>query len=242
MAEIYLSFHGLGTAPSHVEPDERPSWLTPERFEAILRLARDRDRRGRVRITFDGGNRSDVTVALPVLEAFERRAAFFVVCDRIGTPSHLSAADIARLRDADMAIGSHGAAHVAWTTLDDAELTAQVARSLRVLSGLIGHPVTEVAVPFGAYDRRVLGVLRKLGVTGVHTADTGVAEPRGWLKARNTMRMDTPLNAIEALIAGRSSGTPRHREPHVAGDCLTNGLARPRPLLQSAKAYPHRRA
>src|SRR6201999_3674638 len=113
----------------------------------------------RVRITFDGGNRSDVTVALPMLEAFERRAAFFIVSDRIGAPSYLGAADIARLRDAGMTIGSHGAAHVAWTTLHDAELATQVARSLTALSDLIGHPVTEVAAPFGEYDRRVLGVL-----------------------------------------------------------------------------------
>lgn len=210
MAEIYLNFHGLGTAPSHAEPGERPYWLAPERLEAILRLIRACDRADRVRITFDGGNRSDVTVALPVLEAFERRAAFFVVSDRIGTPSHLNAAEIARLRDAGMAIGSHGAAHVPWTTLHDAELTAQVARSLRVLTDLIGHPVTEVAVPFGAYDRRVLRLLSNLGVTGVHTADTGVAEPRAWLKARNTLRMDTPLEAIEALVAGAAHPARRH--------------------------------
>ena len=146
------------------------------------------------------GNRSDVTIALPMLEAFEQRAAFFVVADRIGAPSYLGAADIARLRDAGMPIGSHGAAHVAWTSLHDAELTTQVARSLRVLSGLIGQPVTEVAVPFGAYDRRVLSVLRRLGVTRVYTSDSGVTQPDAWLAARNTMRMDMPLESIEALM------------------------------------------
>ena len=215
MAEIYLNFHGLGTAPAHLAADDKPTWLTPERFEAILRLIRACDRADRVRITFDGGNRSDVTMALPILETFERRAAFFVTCDRIGMLPYLSAADIARLRDAGMTIGSHGAAHVAWTTLDDAELTAQVARSLRVLTGLTGQPVTEVAVPFGAYDPRVLRVLRKLGVTGVHTADPGAAEPRAWLKARNILRMDTPLDAIEALIAGTIDPAPRRVANHT---------------------------
>jgi peptidoglycan/xylan/chitin deacetylase (PgdA/CDA1 family) len=215
LAEIYLNFHGLGAAPSHAKPDERPYWLTPARFEAILRLIRVHDRTGCVGITFDGGNRSDVTVALPVLEAFERRAAFFIVSDRIGTPSYLSVADIARLRDAGMIVGSHGAAHVAWTTLDDAELTAQVARSLQVLAALSGEPVTEVAVPFGAYDRRVLRVLRKLGVTAVHTADTGRAEPRAWLKARNTLRMDTPLEAVEALVAGTAPPARRSTANHT---------------------------
>jgi peptidoglycan/xylan/chitin deacetylase (PgdA/CDA1 family) len=212
LAEIYLNFHGLGTAPSHIEADERPYWLTPERFEAILRLVRARDRAGRVRITFDDGNRTDVTVALPVLETFEFRAAFFLVSDRLGTPCYLGAGDVTRLRDAGMAIGSHGAAHVSWTTLHDAELTAQVARSLRVLSTLIGQPVTEVAVPFGAYDRRVLRLLRRLGVTGVYTSDTGIARPRAWLKARNTLRMDTPLEAVEALITGGFDPARRLRQ------------------------------
>ena len=200
VTDIYLNFHGLGAPPPHVAEDERRYWVTPGRFQAVLRFIRDHGCADRVRITFDDGNRSDVTIALPMLEAFEQRAAFFVISDRIGTPSYLGAADIARLRDAGMTIGSHGAAHVAWTTLHDAELAAQVARSLQTLSGLTGHPVTEVAAPFGEYDRRVLGVLRRLGVTRVYTSDKGVTQVDAWLVARNTMRMDMPLESIEALM------------------------------------------
>jgi peptidoglycan/xylan/chitin deacetylase (PgdA/CDA1 family) len=200
VTHIYLNFHGLGAPPPHVEERERRYWITPGRFQAVLRFIRDHGCAERVRLTFDDGNRSDVTIALPMLEAFEQRAAFFVVSDRIGTPSYLGAADIARLRDAGMTIGSHGAAHVAWTTLHDAELATQVARSLKTLTGLVGHPVTEVAAPFGEYDRRVLSVLRRLGVTRVYTSDSGVALADTWLMARNTMRMDMPLESIEALV------------------------------------------
>ncbi len=212
MAEIYLNFHGLGTPPAHVEADERPYWLAPGRFDSILRMIRDSDASRRVRVTFDDGNRSDVTIALPLLEAYELRGAFFVVTGRIGTPSYLGAADVVRLRDAGMTIGSHGAAHVSWTSLADAELAAQVARSLRNLSQLIAQPVTEVAVPFGDYDRRVLGVLRRLGVTRVHTSDTGVSRSGAWLAARNSMRADTPLHAIEALVAGGVHPVKRLRQ------------------------------
>jgi peptidoglycan/xylan/chitin deacetylase (PgdA/CDA1 family) len=209
---IYLNFHGLGAPHAEVEVDERPYWLSSSRFAAILTLIRERDAAGRIRITFDDGNRSDVTVALPLLEEFGLGAAFFIVTERIGAPSYLGVADVARLHDAGMSIGSHGASHVPWTSLDDTELAVQVARSMRSLSQIVGRPVTEVAVPFGDYDRRVLGVLRRLGVSRAYTSDNGVASPGTWLAARNTMRSDTPLAAVEKLIVDGFDPVRRMRQ------------------------------
>jgi peptidoglycan/xylan/chitin deacetylase (PgdA/CDA1 family) len=206
LQQIYLNFHGLGDPPFHVADSDRLYWLSPDRFTSIIRLAYDNETDGRkIEITFDDGNMSDVMIALPILDAFGRRASFFPLSGRIGQPGFLGAADVLRLSDAGMSVGSHGAAHVRWTTLADDELATQVTNSLRALSDVIRKPVTTVAVPFGAYDRRVLRILRRLDVAAVFTSDGGPTRSSDWIKSRTTIRMDTPVESIEALVAGRSS-------------------------------------
>lgn len=185
---------------------EQPYWLPSERFIAVLRLAcRYETENRKIHITFDDGNKSDISIALPILNDFGRRASFFILSDMIGKADFVDAADITQLRKNGMTIGSHGAAHVEWTTLDDAELAAQVKRSMRTLSSIAGTSVTTVAVPFGAYDSRVLRVLRPLGITTVYTSEGGPTSSNAWLKARNTIHIDTPIDLIEKLICGRAS-------------------------------------
>lgn len=221
MQQIYLNFHGLGAPSAHVSDEERPYWLPPEHFATILRLVRDFETDDRkVHITFDDGNKSDITIAMPILQKFHRIASFFLLSDRIGKAGFLDASDIVRLRDAGMTIGSHGAAHVNWTTLDDAELSRQVTRSLRVLSDFVGKPVAMVAAPFGGYDLRVLDLLRPLNIAVVFTSDGGPVRPSAWIKPRTTIRTDTSLEIIEALVSGRLPPLQRlrffirrHRQP-----------------------------
>jgi peptidoglycan/xylan/chitin deacetylase (PgdA/CDA1 family) len=204
--EVYLNFHGLGPPPPHVDEDERPYWLQPERFEAVLNLVDQWEREERrVFITFDDGNKSDVTIALPVLRQFGRQATFFVLSDRIGTEHYLDVEDIAKLRQAGMMIGSHGSSHFRWTALGSSELKAEIEKSLRVLSAATNQQVSTVAVPFGAYDQRVLQVLGELRVATVFTSDGGLARPAAWVKPRLSVRADTTLQAIEKALIGRTS-------------------------------------
>ena len=206
LQEIYLNFHGLGVPPQQIHDAERPYWIAVEQFEAILQLVREHEsKNSRVRFTFDDGNQSDIAVALPLLQKYGRRATFFLISDTIGRTGFLAPADVARLRDAGMAIGSHGAAHVKWTSLSNEELEEQVSRSLQILSELSGEAVTTVAVPFGDYDRRVLGVLARLGIASVHTSDGGPARSGAWIKSRTSVRADIPIEPIKALVSGRLS-------------------------------------
>jgi peptidoglycan/xylan/chitin deacetylase (PgdA/CDA1 family) len=204
MNEVHFCLHGVGTPPSWVSEYERPYWLSSERLIEIVRLGRKFETPARrIVFSFDDGNKSDVTTTLPILLDFGFRAAFFISSDRIGTPDFVDAADIVRLRDAGMKVGSHGAAHVRWITLDDSELAEQIDRSVRVLSRILDRPARSVAPPFGAYNRRILRLLRRLGVTEVHTTDDGPVRSGAWIKPRFTITMDTPLAAVEARLAGR---------------------------------------
>jgi peptidoglycan/xylan/chitin deacetylase (PgdA/CDA1 family) len=204
LREIILNFHGIGEPPSHVPDEERPYWISIKYFSDVVRLARDCELEHRkVFITFDDGNKSDVTIALPLLNEFGRRASFFVLSERIGKPGFVDASDLVHLYKAGMTIGSHGKAHVDWTSLGKLELLSQVTDSLHTLSDLIGKSVKSVAVPFGKYDRRVLRDLRLLDIDTVYTSDGGSTAPHAWVKPRTTMRNDTALREIESIITGR---------------------------------------
>jgi peptidoglycan/xylan/chitin deacetylase (PgdA/CDA1 family) len=199
--EIYLNFHGVGTPGAHVPPDEIPYWLSTEQFQAIVDLV---GRAGRpVRLTFDDGNASDLALATPILKRAGLTAAFFVLTDRLGADAYLSDADLVALKNEGMAVGSHGAAHVAWTGLSHDALVEQVSGSLARLGEILAGPVHEVAVPFGAYDRGVLDTLKACAVSRVYTSDKGAAASGAWLVPRNTIRADMDIRQIEDIAMGR---------------------------------------
>ena len=219
--ELIFNFHGVGEPPAAVTAAERPYWLTPERFDAILDLIATHDGARRVYITFDDGNSSDIAIALPILLSRNLRASFFITTNAISTPGFISVAGIVELHEAGMGIGSHGVTHEPFTTRIE-QLAAEVTRSLSILSNIIQRPVTEVAVPFGAYNPKVLRTLRQVGVTRVFTSDNGFTPAGAWLAPRNTVRMDTPVEAIVSLIR---DGSPSARLQRAARD-LANRLGR----------------
>jgi peptidoglycan/xylan/chitin deacetylase (PgdA/CDA1 family) len=140
-----------------------------------------------LRITFDDGNASDVEHALPALRERGLRATFFVVAGRLGKPGYLAASDVRALADAGMGIGSHGMRHVPWRGLDDAALRDELVDAKLLLEEVVERPVAEAACPFGSYDRRVLGMLRRSGYVAVYTSDRGASHPGDWIQPRNTV-------------------------------------------------------
>jgi len=200
-----LTFHGLGEPPRALDGGEAGTWVDAKRFEALLDAVAGRDD---VRITFDDGNASDVAIGLPALAARGLTATFFVVAGRLGREHFLSAAQVRELRDAGMRIGNHGMRHRAWRGLDAAALDEELRVARRMLEDVVGAPVDEAACPFGAYDRRVVGALRRGGYRRVFTSDRGTAGDAAWLQARNTM---TPADGPETLTAIGARSSPAAR-------------------------------
>jgi peptidoglycan/xylan/chitin deacetylase (PgdA/CDA1 family) len=196
---VCLMLHGLGPVPPHVCEEEKPYWVTEEVFAAILELGRDFP----LRLTIDDGNASDFEIALPRLKRAGMRAAFFIPTDRINTPGYLSEDAIRALHAAGMEIGSHGCAHLSWTDVSSAEIAHDVTRSMERLGLLTGEPVRALAVPFGRCDRRVLRLLRSLGVGRVYTSFAGPEVENAWLVRRECIMAAMNLDAIRALVGRR---------------------------------------
>ncbi len=120
------------------------------------------------------------------------------------------------LHRAGMVIGSHGWAHRDWRSLDwgprgASEVEEEMVRARQHLGRLTGTDVSEVAVPFGSYDRHVLRALRRSGATRVYTSDGGWARPGTWLQARTSIRANDGPDWPRRVMVDRPGLGPRAR-------------------------------
>jgi peptidoglycan/xylan/chitin deacetylase (PgdA/CDA1 family) len=202
---INLTFHGIGEPPRPLDPGEASVWVSLETFFAVLdRVAK----RGDVGISFDDGNVSDIERALPALQERGLRGTFFVVAGRLGTAHFLDEGNVRSLVAAGMEIGCHGMRHRPWRGLDGRALHDELVEAKAILEGVAGHPITRAACPFGSYDRRVLGTLRRSGYHHVYTSDRGMARTSSFVQARNTVSAGDGSDVL-ARISGLE--TPTHR-------------------------------
>lgn len=208
---VGIIFHGIGNPRRPVDPGEMPYWVSESQFSGLLdRIAALSDP-GRVRISFDDGNLSDLDIALPALLARNMTADFFVLIGRIGTPGSLSAADILALQDAGMTIGSHGIAHVNWRSLDDAGLHRELTRSKADLEALCGRRIDRASIPFGAFDARVLWAIRRAGYAHAYCSEGGRMRPQAFLQPRASVRGNMTAAEIDDLFTGRIPARRRRR-------------------------------
>jgi peptidoglycan/xylan/chitin deacetylase (PgdA/CDA1 family) len=187
---LNLCFHGIGTPGRQLEPGEDSCWVETGQFEELLKTIA---KYSWVAITFDDGNKSDVAIAMPHLLRLNLNATFFPLAARLGHPGSLASEDVRSLVRAGMTVGSHGMRHRSWPSVSDQELKEELADAAVAIADAAGEPVTDVACPFGSYDRRVLSAVRRHGFSRVYTVDGGAARRDAWLQSRYSVRSsDTP--------------------------------------------------
>jgi peptidoglycan/xylan/chitin deacetylase (PgdA/CDA1 family) len=202
-----LNFHGLG-APGQglaLEAGEEAYWIEASFFGAILDLVRDR---ADVKVTFDDSNESDFTVAFPALQSRGMKARFFMVAGRIGRPGYVSLTQLRSMLKAGMEIGSHGMRHRPWRGLPQADLDEELIEAKDRLEQMAAQPISAAACPWGSYDRRVLGALRKSGYQRVYTSDQGPASPGAWFQPRSSIMRKHDLPRVKSMVATMPHGLP----------------------------------
>jgi len=185
MKLVNVCFHGIGEPQRQLEPGEDQFWVEPAQFEELVDAVAVRDD---VVLSFDDGNASDVSRALPELRKRRLNASFFVVARRIGEPGSLARDDLRTLVAEGMTIGSHGSQHRAWPTLDETALHEELDDARTAIAEAAGTSVDTAACPLGAYDRRVLRRLRERDFARVYTVDRQAARPEAWLQPRYVVR------------------------------------------------------
>lgn len=205
MARVILNFHGLGTPARTLEPGEADYWVSPEFFAGTLELAARLKPHVETYITFDDGNLSDLEIAAPLLAKHDLHAQFFVLSARIGQPGSLGAEDIRALQQAGHRIGSHGADHVDWKALDAAGEIREYDTARAEIAAVTGTGITAAAIPFGRYNKAVLGALKTRGYTHIYSSDGGAWANDTAPIPRTSPRADMTLDEIEAVMLGRES-------------------------------------
>ena len=139
-----------------------------------------------VALTFDDGyNVVACAAILQILERDEVPATFFPVGEAVGWhPAFWRAVDAA-----GYPIGDHSLTHPFMTRLAYADQLAQLVDSRRLISAVLGHPMTPLfRPPYGAADATTLAAARAAGFAGVVYWDTSAA--------------DTSLRGTEAEMIG----------------------------------------
>lgn len=206
---LNLTFHGIGKPPRRLAADESGVWVSEPTFLAMLDAVTDRKD---VRITFDDGNGSDAQHALPALLDRGLSATFFIVSGRVGEPGFVDAAALRELAGHGMSIGCHGMRHRPWRGLGPSALHEELVEARARLEEIVQAPVTEVACPFGNYDRRVLQAVRKCGYRRAYTSDRGLSRPGDFVQPRTSVHAgDTPalLGAIPSAHGRAHRSLPR---------------------------------
>jgi peptidoglycan/xylan/chitin deacetylase (PgdA/CDA1 family) len=205
--ELVLILHGVGEPHSKVDSEEKPYWLSRDRFTHLLDQILDLapNAKTKISLTFDDGNTSDILIALPELTRRGLTASFFVCANRIGKQDYLSDAMIRELLGAGMSVGSHGMDHRDWRLLDPAGLRCEIGEARHKLEDVIQRPVTSVAIPFGSYDRRVLNWLGRERWDVIYTSDRGTASVTSKLKPRTSIKATMRDNEVLHLL----------RSPHL---------------------------
>jgi peptidoglycan/xylan/chitin deacetylase (PgdA/CDA1 family) len=214
---VNITVHGVGDPVRPLDDGESRTWITVDQLDVVLDAAEGRPH---VRVTFDDGNVSDVEIGLPRLLERGLVARFFVLAGCLGAPGRLNSDGVRELHRAGMSIGSHGWLHRDWRTLDwerpqALEVQQEIVQARRVLSEVVRADVSQVAIPFGAYDRHVLAALRRSGVTRVYSSDGGWARAGSWLQPRNSVHAEDGAAWARRVMASPPS-LPRSARQRAA--------------------------
>jgi peptidoglycan/xylan/chitin deacetylase (PgdA/CDA1 family) len=124
-----------------------------------------------VLITFDDGYSDQFRYAFPILQRFGDSATFFVNVGTIGTPHHLTWADVEAMSKAGMSIECHGVDHVNLASLGLAAQTYQIGECVRTLAAHVQGSVLAYAYPSGGFDARTIELERREGLLFGFTTD-----------------------------------------------------------------------
>jgi len=230
---LVLMYHSVEAYDS----DPYQVTVCPGRFDQQLRWLRRRGMRGvsmsellqarrdgrgdaLVGLTFDDGYADFVTEALPALDRYGFTATVFVIAGALGGHNSwdepgprkalMAAADVRRVADAGMEIGSHSLSHVQLPGIVDSRLADEVARSRQILAEVIGRPVPGFCYPYGGVGEREIQAVRAAGydyACAVHASPLAGrhALPRTFIGDRDTSARLIAKVARHRLTVGRAA-------------------------------------
>jgi peptidoglycan/xylan/chitin deacetylase (PgdA/CDA1 family) len=177
-------------------------------LEDFIKGDRRADNSGKyIVITFDDGNVSDYTIALPVLKNYGLCATFFVTTNRISKKNYLDWMHLKEMIAGGMSIQSHGLNHSFLSELNRNSLYKELFESKNELQSNLNIPVDFISLPGGFCSKAVLKMAEEVGYRGICNSVPGLnkmsEKMRGLIVLRRfaiTKRIN--LQKFKAIVNG----------------------------------------
>ena len=116
-----------------------------------------------VLIQFDDGTSSQWTKAKPVLDEYNIKATFYIVCGKVGTSGYMSWSQIDALKEQGHSIQDHTMTHPHLPDLSNSKLEYEVSECKAMIKEKLGFTPSHMAIPFndGEDDPRVVSMISK---------------------------------------------------------------------------------
>ncbi|MFI5128371.1 MAG: polysaccharide deacetylase family protein [Chitinophagales bacterium] len=120
-----------------------------------------------VMITFDDTRLDQFTTALPELNKYGFKAAFFIMTVSLNRPGYMSKEQVKQLSDEGHTIGSHTYDHQNVKKYTDKDWEQQVTKPSRQLKEITGKTIEYFAYPFGLWNKEAIPHLKDQGFKSV---------------------------------------------------------------------------
>jgi peptidoglycan/xylan/chitin deacetylase (PgdA/CDA1 family) len=133
---------------------------------------------GIVSINFDDGWISSYTTALPIIEAANLPATFYIISSYFGKSAYITVPDMLALQSAGEEIGDHTKTHPNLTRLSADEMQDEIIGSMAQLKADGVHSITTFAYPYGAHNEETNATVLQAGYIAARTIDNGMNDPQ----------------------------------------------------------------
>jgi peptidoglycan/xylan/chitin deacetylase (PgdA/CDA1 family) len=117
-----------------------------------------------VMISFDDNTVSQYENALPVLNKYGFKAAFFIMTVSIGRPGYMSREQMKQLYTEGHSLGIHTWDHHKVTQYSADDWKIQLDEPIKTIEGIIGETAPYFAYPYGVWNKEAIPELRKRGI------------------------------------------------------------------------------
>lgn len=120
-----------------------------------------------VMLTFDDTRLDHFKVALPQLNEYGFKGAFFIMTVSLGRPGYMSAVQVKQLADEGHTIGSHTWNHENVKKYKEEDWALQIEKPSKQLEAITGKKVEYFAYPFGLWNKEAIPELQQRGFKSV---------------------------------------------------------------------------
>jgi peptidoglycan/xylan/chitin deacetylase (PgdA/CDA1 family) len=154
-----------------------------------------------VALTFDDGWKTQYDFAVPILRQLHFPATFFVATDEIESgPAFMTWDDLKKLKQMGMTIAAHSRTHPDLTD-KGVPLSAEIDGSKQDIERYLGFTPDLFAYPYGAYDAKVVSVVRAAGFRGARALAISPKLPPNVFAIRGVLATDAKP-AFEHALTG----------------------------------------